>query len=379
MKKIIPFLILLVTFAAYGYQLATPTVTQLATSPATVIYNGTAQALTVTAALGVVGLGAITVKYDNSTTAPTNIGTYTITVSIAEGTGYAATTEDLSLGIYTIVKKTLTISKTFDFDREYNGNCVAVNTGSLSLVGIVTADVGNVLLDGSSVSFSFNNKIAVKGKPVTRTGDYELFGTKSANYSLTQPAENLSGNISPLTLTHNVTVRPTKVYNGTNAADYTGGLTNVISGDDAFLNAVLYYYNGANVQPNGAIAASTWSIGGADKYNYSNYSLPIFVTQYAAITQAAGIFATSPALNVTYSAGLTLADIRVPAHYVWETPATTVNAGNEQHFAAIYTDPSGNYSSRKYYGKRGKSNGYSSPRTDFGGQNGDKRHIECHP
>ncbi|GHT19082.1 hypothetical protein AGMMS4957_02580 [Bacteroidia bacterium] len=58
---------------------------------------------------------------------------------------------------------------------------------------------------------------------------------------------------------------------------------------------------------------------------------------------ATGTFVSTSAVNTTYTAGLTLADITLPANYAWETPTTAVNAGNGQTFTAIYTDPSGNY------------------------------------
>jgi hypothetical protein len=57
------------------------------TFPDNLIYNGSAKAVTVA---GKSGMGAITVKYNDSTTAPKNAGTYTIKVEVAEGDAYGA-------------------------------------------------------------------------------------------------------------------------------------------------------------------------------------------------------------------------------------------------------------------------------------------------
>ena len=70
-------------------------------SPAT--YNGSPQGIGIAAAPGIIGLGAITVKYNGSATVPKDAGTYAITVDIAEGSNYAAAT-GISLGNYIIDK-----------------------------------------------------------------------------------------------------------------------------------------------------------------------------------------------------------------------------------------------------------------------------------
>ena len=68
-------------------------------------YNGLTQPLSVTAKTA--GLGAITVKYDGSTTEPKDAKTYVVTASIAESTNYTAA--DIILGNHTINKAELTV------------------------------------------------------------------------------------------------------------------------------------------------------------------------------------------------------------------------------------------------------------------------------
>jgi hypothetical protein len=71
-----------------------------------VTYDGSAHSVTVTDAPAAIGLGAITVKYNDNPTAPTDANTYAVTVDVEEGTNYAPAT--LSLGNLVINKATPT-------------------------------------------------------------------------------------------------------------------------------------------------------------------------------------------------------------------------------------------------------------------------------
>jgi len=56
-----------------------------------------------------------------------------------------------------------------------------------------------------------------------------------------------------------------------------------------------------------------------------------------------GIFIHISPREATFREGLILADVVLPNNYEWNNPATILYAGNNQHFPAIYNDPSGNY------------------------------------
>jgi uncharacterized repeat protein (TIGR02543 family) len=88
-----------VTIAAFTKK--TPTTGDLTYNLTAVDYNGSAKPLSVTKKTA--GIGDITIYYDGSTTAPTNAGTYAITVDIAGNAEYNAVT-GLSLGSYIINK-----------------------------------------------------------------------------------------------------------------------------------------------------------------------------------------------------------------------------------------------------------------------------------
>ena len=65
-------------------------------------YDGTAKTVTVTTADSINGMGEITVKYNGSTEAPTNAGSYKVTFEVADGTNYNAKT--FNIGTLTINK-----------------------------------------------------------------------------------------------------------------------------------------------------------------------------------------------------------------------------------------------------------------------------------
>ncbi|MDR1335688.1 MAG: YDG domain-containing protein, partial [Tannerella sp.] len=80
---------------------AEPTPAVLAFTLGDVACTGSPRPVPVTPAKDVEGLGAITVYYNGSTTAPVDPGEYAVTIDIAEGANYAAVT-GLPLGAFTI-------------------------------------------------------------------------------------------------------------------------------------------------------------------------------------------------------------------------------------------------------------------------------------
>ncbi|MDR1341725.1 MAG: MBG domain-containing protein [Prevotellaceae bacterium] len=66
-----------------------------------IVYDKAPHSVTVAAKSTVIGLGAITVKYNGSTAAPVEVGVYAVTVDVAEGENYLAAT-NLALGQFVI-------------------------------------------------------------------------------------------------------------------------------------------------------------------------------------------------------------------------------------------------------------------------------------
>jgi len=74
-----------------------------------------------------------------------------------------------------------------------------------------------------------------------------------------------------------------------------------------------------------------------------NYNALADVLVTVTVERASKTFVALGAMNTTYTATLRLLDLALPSGYEWAIPATALSAGNGQTFAAIYTDPSGNY------------------------------------
>lgn len=91
-------------------------------------YNGAQQPVSVAAASGVAGLGAVTVYYEGtgdtvyakSAAAPADAGTYTVSVDIAQGTNYGAYA-GLTLGSYAIQRANMTGVSASGYSGTYDG------------------------------------------------------------------------------------------------------------------------------------------------------------------------------------------------------------------------------------------------------------------
>ncbi|MEO6229183.1 MAG: YDG domain-containing protein [Ferruginibacter sp.] len=110
-------------------------------------------------------------------------GTTTITASQAGDATYCAATDETQT--LTVNKKALTISGVTAMDKVYDGTTTATLTGTAALVGVLAADISNVILGGTPAA-NFASPIVGTGIAVAVTG-YTISGSAAGNYSLTQP------------------------------------------------------------------------------------------------------------------------------------------------------------------------------------------------
>ena len=156
-----------------------------------VTYNGSAQPVSVSAADGVTGLGDITVYYEGtgdtvyvkSSTAPTDAGTYIVSVDIAEGSNYGSYA-GLELGTYTINKAAMTGITDGDYTGTYDGN-----GHSISINGVP---------EGATVAYRVNSsgEYTLTSMPVfTDAGTYtvDYIVTKDNYYDVTGSAQAVIG------------------------------------------------------------------------------------------------------------------------------------------------------------------------------------------
>ena len=136
--------------------------------PDTVIYNGSPQGVAVSANTTYAPNfdGIITVNYSGVPNMPTNAGTYIVTVSILGGQNYA-TVPGLSLGNFTIAKKSLIATDLIDTIPNYH-----VYNGSPQGIGQVKVDTAN----GNNPNFDGVITIYYSGSTTvpTNAGTYNI-------------------------------------------------------------------------------------------------------------------------------------------------------------------------------------------------------------
>ena len=111
-------------------------------------------------------------------------------------------------------------------NKVYDGG-TAVSITSANLTGVLPADAGSVSLTGGSASFASAN--VANGITVT-DGGLSLTGDLAGDYSLSNPTETTTANITPLAISGSITAG-NKVYDGgtvagciTKSANLTGVL-----------------------------------------------------------------------------------------------------------------------------------------------------------
>lgn len=202
--------------------------------PTVQTYDGNAVAVTITAGSGIKGMGAITVKYNGSTEAPSNAGSYVVTVDVSDGGNYNART-GMVIGTLTIDKADapkladikenhrflLTGEKTVDIK-----NLVA---GALSYTpGTASGDTGiieNFFVDANGVVKYTLTGTGVAGNtvtlPVTISSTNYEDTTVNIVITLTEKDDQV-----PLTITGNTTlVYGQKLTLGTTGGSGTGAVT----------------------------------------------------------------------------------------------------------------------------------------------------------
>lgn len=202
--------------------------------PTVQTYDGNAVTVTITAGSGIKGMGAITVKYNGSTEAPSNAGSYIVTVDVSDGGNYNART-GMVIGTLTIDKADapkladikenhrflLTGEKTVDIK-----NLVA---GALSYTpGTASGDTGiieNFFVDANGVVKYTLTGTGVAGNtvtlPVTISSTNYEDTTVNIVITLTEKDDQ-----APLTITGNTTlVYGQKLTLGTTGGSGTGAVT----------------------------------------------------------------------------------------------------------------------------------------------------------
>ncbi|MFG6430456.1 YDG domain-containing protein [Roseateles sp. LYH14W] len=247
-------------------------ITVTGTTVAAKVYDGsTTAALTGGSLQGLVGGDTVTLAesghYADKNVGATKAVTATSTLGGGDAGNYALTQPTGLTG--TVTPKTITVIGTAVADKVYDGSTAATLVGG-SLDGLVNGDTVMLTQAGS-----FADKNAGTSKVVT-AADF-LGGADAGNYALTQPT-NLTGSVTPKTITVSGTVVADKVYDGTTIASLSGGsLSGLVNGDTVTLAE-----SGQFTDKNAGAAKTVIATGTLSGGDAGNYQL----TQPANLTAA---------------------------------------------------------------------------------------------
>ncbi len=198
-------------------------------------YTGVAQSVAVAWKSPYTGCkGTITVKYDVSTDAPTNVGSYPITISVASGTNNNASASDIEIGTLTITpidqSTAVTISNSGTHCIPSSGSYVDISASGGDTSEALTYSV--VGTPSSGISLSDGRISATKAGSITvtatRPGGANYNDKTSSNYTFTfvvtptsvsvTPASPVTHTLPSSTATPSVTQSVTATHTGNRTA-----------------------------------------------------------------------------------------------------------------------------------------------------------------
>jgi uncharacterized repeat protein (TIGR02543 family) len=280
---------------------ATPTAADFNyTAPAALDYSTAAKTAAVAAKGGTSGMGAVMVKYYQGGTeiaAPTNAGTYTVKIDIAQSDNYAAAT-----GI-TDDAWTFTIARVAQAPLSITNKPAGTTYGdSFTLAAAGGSGTGAVtwaVTDGDSATVhTLTGEVTITG-----VGETTITVTKAADGNYTAPVTD-AYTFTPTKLQLTVALPSatggwTKTYDGGTAFDISaikvGGMMNSVWTDDVTVLVASATYDTANVSAGDKILTITYAINGADSGNYT-------VPADTAVNTASITAATPTAADFTYTA-----------------------------------------------------------------------------
>ena len=164
------------------------------------VYSGEAQIVNVTTKSGIRGMGAVTVRYNGRTEAPTNVGSYAITIDVADGSNYKAIS-GIKAGTLTIKKAAAPTLADVKVDHAYatTGNQTVslaelVKSAKSYTPGEITGNTETEIL----------SDINVTGDGVLQ---YTLTGKGAAGSTVTIPVTIASTNYEETTVNVVITIK----------------------------------------------------------------------------------------------------------------------------------------------------------------------------
>ena len=193
-------------------------------------------------------------------------------------------------GTVDVARKPVSITGLDVADKIYDGNTIAIVSGTATLDGVLAGDT--VSVSAGTASFADKN-VGTEKNVVFR--DYSLSGTDANNYKLSaQPSATANITAKPVTITD--VAAADKTYDGTTTAQITGTavISGKVDGDDVEVVNGTAAFADANVGNGISVTFSGFSLSGADAGNYELSAQPVSVT--ANIAKAD--YTNAPELNI---------------------------------------------------------------------------------
>lgn len=280
------------------------------TAPSNLVYDGTQKSATVTTNLSGVktGMGTITVvRYFQGSTelssAPTNAGTYTVKIDVAQGDNYNAATDITADNwTFTIYKRPIETTTITVADIGYDA--LAHNT-----INQLTVKYGNFTIPNSNYTVEPASITEAGIYTLTIVGTSNLFGSTKKELRVTKDIATYSSDIRISASNVQITPIPTQIYDGTYAAQPT---FYIFDNDKLLTPTNDYTFNYGDNNTEGT-NTGTVTIYGAGVYSGSTTLTFDIVNEY--FTED----------NIAYHA----------------TSSKTVSVGTKTHTAAIETTTTG--------------------------------------
>ena len=160
-------------------------------------YSGEAQIVNVTTKSGIRGMGAVTVRYNGRTEAPTNVGSYVITIDVADGSNYKAIS-GIEAGTLTIKKAAAPALADVKVDHAYATTGAQIVSLADLVAGAIDYRLGEI-----------EENETITGETVSENGvvTYTLTGKGAAGSTVTIPVTITSTNYEETTVNVVITIQ----------------------------------------------------------------------------------------------------------------------------------------------------------------------------
>lgn len=201
-------------------------------------------------------------------------GTCTITATGSAVTGWSSGSATQS---FSVAQKAISVTGLSAVNRQYNGTTSVSIAGTGSLVGVLSADISNVVLTGTPTGTASNKNV---GTTSVSVGGLSLTGTSSSRYFLSALSVNVTISAKPLTIS--APTVSSRQYNGSTSIAATAGTVSGYVGSETLVVTAAGSLNSANAGSRTAVVAYTLANGTngglASNYTLSSDAIDVSIT-----------------------------------------------------------------------------------------------------